>query len=111
VGLIVLAPSPDRWCTLDCRLLAEDEGVCVRCAGDRPGERDWFRERIVESGVAVDAVKCAECCLEGGWKDFAFALRVTLGSLGTPVAVLVMLGFAASVSRRLPLFSEGARPS
>jgi len=67
----------------------------------------------VESGVdaADDADRCAECCNEGGWRDFAFAFRTELGSLGTPVPVLVMLGFAASVSRRLALFSDGARPS
>jgi len=44
VGLIVLAPSPDMWCAVDCRLLADEEGVCVRCAGDLPGERGKFRE-------------------------------------------------------------------
>jgi len=60
--------------------------------------------------VDADAVKCEECCFEGGCRDFAFAVRIVFGSLGTPVVVLVMLGFEASVSRLLPLFKDGVRP-
>lgn len=30
VGLMVLAPSPDIWGAVDCRLLEVEEGVCVR---------------------------------------------------------------------------------
>jgi hypothetical protein len=59
----------------------------------------------------MDAVRCPVCCLEGGWRDFALAVRAALGNLGTPVAVFEMLGFAASVSLRVPLFSEGDRPT
>ena len=58
----------------------------------------------------TDVVRCEECCFEGGWRDFAFALRNALGSFGTPVAVLVTLGLEASVSRRLPLLKDGTRP-
>lgn len=90
VGLMVLAPRPDMWCAVDWRLLADDDGVCVRCAGDLPGERLWFSESMVESGVDVDADRSVEACFEGGCSDFAFAFRIAFGSLGTPVAVLVM---------------------
>jgi hypothetical protein len=68
------------------------------------------------SGVESDAVRLAECCLEGGWSDFAFAVRVALatGSLGTPVVVVVVLltvlKLEVSVSRRLPLLRDGERP-
>ena len=110
MGLIVRAPSPDMWCAVDCRLLADEEGVCVRCAGDLPGERTWLSGIDPGSGVDTDAVKCPECCLEGGWSDFAFAVRDAFGSFGTPVVVWVVLRFEASVSRRLPLFKEGERP-
>lgn len=54
-----------------------------------------------------ETVKCPGCGLEGGWKDFAFALRVALGSLGTPVALFKLV---FSGSRRLPLFNDGERP-
>lgn len=66
VGLMVLAPSPEMWCAVDCRLLADEEGVCVRCAGDLPGERVWPIESVVESGVDMGAARCAECCFVGG---------------------------------------------
>lgn len=55
-----------------------------------------------------------DCCLEGGWSDFAFALRMALGSLGTPVAVVAVVELLIKppdmVSRRLPRFKEGVRP-
>jgi hypothetical protein len=60
------------------------------------------------SGVETDAVRSPGCCLESGWSDFVFALRAVLGSLGTPD---VAFRFDESVSRRLPLFNEGARPN
>lgn len=44
VGLIVLAPRPDMWCAVDWRLLADEDGVWVRCAGERPGDREKFME-------------------------------------------------------------------
>lgn len=91
---------------MDWRLLDVEEGVCSRCAGDLPGDRLWFKEP--GSGVMEDTARAAGCCLEGGWKDFAFAVRVAFGSLGMPVKGLRR---AESVSRRLPLFKEGARPS
>lgn len=56
-----------------------------------------------------ETVRWPDCCREGGCRDFAFALRAAVGSLGTPV--MVVLRFAESVSRLFPLFSEGARPS
>lgn len=66
----------------------------------------------MESGVDVEAVRCDECPFEGGWSDFALAVRAVFGSLGTPVGVMfVVLGFEESVSRRLPRFNEGARLS
>ena len=40
VGLMVLAPKPDMCGAVDCRLVADDEGVCDLWApGVRPGER------------------------------------------------------------------------
>jgi hypothetical protein len=111
VGLMVRAPSPDMCGAVDCRLLDEDEGVYDRCAtGDLPGEREWSRGIELGSGVMEEeTVRWPGCCLEGGCRDFAFALRAVVGSLGTPV--VVVLRFAESVSRLFPLFSEGARPS
>lgn len=106
VGLMVRAPRPDMWGAVDWRLLPEDEGVCVRCAGDLPGDRAWLMGMDAGSGVETDAGRCPGCCLKGGWSDFAFAVRVVFGSLGTPE---VVLRFEESVSRRLPLVNEGAR--
>lgn len=48
--------------------------------------------------------RCPDCSLEGGWNDFAFAVRAAFGSLGTAVVEVMP---EESVSRRLPLFSEG----
>jgi hypothetical protein len=110
VGLIVLAPSPEMWCAVDWRLLADEEGVCARRAEDLPGERIWLRGTDAGSGVDSDAVSCPEDCLDGGWSDFALAVRVALGSLGTPVEVFTVLKLEESVSRRLPLFKDGERP-
>jgi hypothetical protein len=94
---------------VDCRLLDVDDGVCDRCAGDLPGERDWLRGIVFGSGVMDETARCPGCCLDGDWKDFALAVRAAFWSLGTPV--LVILRFPESVSRRLPLFSEDARLS
>lgn len=66
VGLMVLAPRPDIWGAVDCRLLEVEEGVCVRCAGDLPGERAWLRGIELGSGVMDETVRCPGCCLEGG---------------------------------------------
>jgi hypothetical protein len=106
---MVLAPSPDMCGAVDCRLLDVEDGVCDRCAGDLPGERAWLRGMEFGSGVMDETARCPGCCLEGGWKDFALAVRDTFGSLSTPVLVVLM--FPDSVSRRLPLSNEGARPS
>jgi hypothetical protein len=106
---MVLAPSPDMCGAVDCRLLDVEDGVCDRCAGDLPGERAWLRGMEFGSGVMDETARCPGCCLKGGWKDFAFAVRVAFGSLGTPI--LVVLSVPERVSRRLPLFSDGARPS
>lgn len=109
VGLIVRAPSPDMCGAVDCRLLDEDEGVYDRCAaGDLPGEREWSKGMELGSGL-IETVRWPGCCFEGGCRDFAFALRAVVGSLGTPV--VVVLRFVESGSRLFPLFSEGARPS
>lgn len=109
VGLMVLAPSPEMCGAVDCRLLEVEDGVCSRCcAGDLPGERLWFMGIELGSGVREDTVRWPGCCLEGGWNDFAFAVRVAFGSLGAP---MVGLRLVESVSLRLPLFKEGARPS
>ena len=105
VGLIVLAPRPEICGAVDCRLLDEEEGVCVRWAGDLPGERKGME---AGSGVMDETAKCPGCSLDGGWKDFAFAVRVAaLGNLGTPVAEFRL---ELSGSRRMPLFNEGERP-
>lgn len=48
-----------------------------------------------------DTVKCPDCCLEGGCRDFAFAVRVAFASLGTPEGVLLKL--TDRVSRRFPM--------
>jgi hypothetical protein len=109
VGLMVLAPSPDMCGAVDWRLLEVEDGVCDRCAGDLPGERAWFRGMEPGSGVMDETARCPACCLEGGWKDFALAVRVGFRSLGT--AVVMGMRFPDRVSRRLPLFNEGARPS
>jgi hypothetical protein len=102
---MVRAPSPEMCGAVDCRLLDDDEGVYDLCAaGDRPGEG-----MELGSGV-METVRWPGCCLEGGCKDFAFALRAAVGSLGTPVGVVV-LRLADNVSRLFPLFNEGARPS
>jgi hypothetical protein len=74
-------------------------------AGDLPGEGIELG-----SGVMDETVRWPGCCLEGGCKDFALALRAAVGSLGTPVVGAVLM-FADSVSRLFPLFSDGARPS
>lgn len=106
VGLMVRAPSPEMCGAVDCRLLDEDEGVYDLCAaGDLPGEGIELG-----SGVMEETVRWPGCCLEGGCKDFALALRAAVGSLGTPVVGAVLM-FADSVSRLFPLFSDGARPS
>jgi hypothetical protein len=110
VGLIVLAPSPDMWCAVDWRLLAEEDGVCARSVEALPGERIWLRGIDAGSGVESVDVNCPEACRDGGWNDFAFAVRVALGIFGTPVEVFTVLKFAESVSRRVPLFKDGERP-
>jgi hypothetical protein len=89
VGLMVLAPSPDMCGAVDCRLLDVEDGVCDRCAGDLPGERAWLRGMEFGSGVMDETARCPGCCLKGGWKDFAFAVRVAFGSLGTPILVVL----------------------
>jgi hypothetical protein len=95
-------------------LLEDEEGVCARCAGDFPGDRDWLRGIDPGSGVESVAVRFAECCLEGGWSDFAFTVRgafaLAIGSFGTPVVVFAGLKLEVRVSRRLPLFRDGDRP-
>jgi hypothetical protein len=111
VGLIVLAPSPEMWCAVDWRLLADEDGVCARSAEALPGERFWLKGIDAGSGVDSDAASCPEACLDGGWNDFAFAERVALGILGTPVEVFTVLKFEESVSLRAPLFKEGERPT
>lgn len=110
VGLIVLAPSPEMWCAVDCRLLADEDGVWARCAEDLPGDRPWLRGIDPGSGVECDGIRCPDCCLEGGWSDFALAFRVAFGSLGIPAVVLTGMKFEESVSRLPPLFREGVRP-
>jgi hypothetical protein len=105
VGLIVRAPSPEMCGAVDWRLLDADEGVNDLCAaGDRPGEGIELR-----SGVVEETVRWPGCCLEGGCRDFAFALRAVTGSLGTPI--LVVLKLVEGASRLFPLLSDGARPS
>lgn len=48
-----------------------------------------------------------DVCREGGWSDFAFAVRTALGSR---CAALDGLGFVASVSQWLPLLFDGDLP-
>lgn len=110
VGLIVLAPSPEMWWAVDWRLLADEDGVVVRCAGVLPGERAWLIGIDVGSGVGSGAVRCA-CCRDGAISDFALAARVALGSLGTPLVVFPELKLEERVSRRLPRFNDGERPT
>ena len=106
VGLMVLAPRPEMWGAADCRLLAE-EGVYEGWApGDLPGERALLGMGF-RSGAMDETVRWPDWCLEGGWSDFALVFRVAVGSLGTPVVVVLRL--AERVSRRLPLLREGAR--
>jgi hypothetical protein len=108
VGLMVLAPSPEMCGAADCRLLEEEEGVCVRCAaGDRPGERLWLIGIELRSAAVIDAPAYPACCLDGGCNDFAFAARA-VGNFGTPLVLLLRL--EESVSRRLFLFRDGVRP-
>jgi hypothetical protein len=57
VGLMVRAPRPEMCAAVDCRLLLVELGVCVRWAGDFPGERAWLRGMDAESGVETDAVR------------------------------------------------------
>ena len=74
-----------------------------------PGERPLKPGIGPWSGVSECADRCwPDVCLEGGWSDFAFAVRVALGSR---CVAFDGLGFAASVSLRLPLILEGERPS
>lgn len=100
------APSPEMWCAVDCRRLEVEDGVWVRGTGDRPGER-LFSGIEVGSGVMDVTARCPGCSLEGGWNDFAFAVRDALGSLGTAVAEG---GLAKRVSRRLPFVNDGEPP-
>lgn len=84
--------------------------MVVRCVGALPGERAWLRGIDAGSAVERGAVKCA-CCRDGAWSDLAFADRVVLGSFGTPVVVFTVLKLEERVSRRLPLFNDGDRPT
>lgn len=56
-----------------------------------------------------ETVRWPDCCLEGGCRDFALAVRDGFGSFGTPEALLFRL--AERVSLRFPLFREGAGPN
>lgn len=106
---MVRAPSPEIWWAVDWRLLAEEDGVVVRCVGVLPGERAWVMGKDAGSAVGSGAVRCA-CCRDGACSDFALAARVALGSLGTPLVVFTVLKLEERFSRRLPLFSDGERP-
>lgn len=60
------------------------------------------------SGVSECPDRCwPEVCREGGWSDFAFALRVALGNR---CVAFGGLGFAVNVSRRLVVLLDGDRP-
>lgn len=96
---MVLAPRPLTWCIVDWRLLDEDDGVCVRCPGDFPGERVWLMEGFRPcSGVIVEVFRNPGCCLGGACIDFALADRETLGGLGRSAPALRL----ADIPRRLP---------
>jgi hypothetical protein len=51
------------------------------------------------SGVMDETVRWPDCCLEGGCKDFAFAVRVALVSFGIPEVMPWRLGMPAMSSR------------
>ena len=57
VGLMVRAPRPEMCAAVDCRLLLLELGVCVRWAGDFPGERAWLRGTDAWSGVGTEVVR------------------------------------------------------
>lgn len=85
VGLIVRAPKPVAWGTVDI-LFDEEDGVPTSSPADFPGVRKALIDEDLEWSDPPDGVKsCSLGSREGGWSDLALrTLEVSNFKLSSP---------------------------